>query len=196
MNYSEILQSGKPVSRKTTIALIVLAASWIIAASAQVSIHLPFSPVPVSGQTLAVLLTGWFLGRRWGTLAVAAYLAQGAVGLPFFAGGRSGFAVLLGPTGGYLVGFLAAAYLVGMLSELHQRKSPFQAAGAFLLGNLAIYGFGLIWLVRFVGESQVLQLGLYPFLVGDLVKIVLGIGLVSGGNMVSGYLNSGKDQML
>lgn len=193
MNYTDIFISDKPLSRRTILTLIVLGASWLIAASAQVSVRVPYSPVPVTGQTLAVLLAGWILGRKWGTLAVAAYLAQGAAGLPFFAGGKAGLAVLIGPTGGYLVGFLAAAYLAGMLSELHYRKTAVQAAGALLLGNLVIYAFGLAWLVRFVGEAQVLTMGLFPYLVGDLIKIILGIGLVSGGNALSSFLRAGKD---
>lgn len=108
------------------------------------------------------------------------YLVQGAAGLPIFAGGKSGLVVLLGPTGGYLFGFLAAAFIVGMLSELRYKRSLIQAATALVIGNLIIYLCGLAWLARFVGESQVLQLGLYPFLVGDLLKVVLGIVLVGG----------------
>ena len=130
-----------------------------------------------------------FLGKNRGSASIAAYLAQGAAGLPFFAGGKSGLATLLGPTGGYLFGFLAAAYIVGMLSELRYKRSLFQASSTIIVGNVIIYIFGLVWLARFVGESQVLQLGLYPFLIGDLLKILLGIVLVGG----SSALLSRKD---
>jgi biotin transport system substrate-specific component len=193
MNYTDIFVPSKPVPRNLYRVIVVLAASWLIAVSAQISFRLPFSPVPVSGQTLAVLLTGLFLGRKFGVLAVGAYLFQGAIGLPFFAGGTSGAAVLLGPTGGYLFGFLAAAYTVGMLAELHHMRSPYRAAALLLLGNLIIYAFGLVWLARFVGEAQVLSMGLIPFLVGDLVKIILGVGIASGGSAVSDLIKMNRD---
>jgi biotin transport system substrate-specific component len=184
MNYSDILMPERTLPSRVVNAAIILGASWGIALSAQISISLPFSPVPITGQTLVVLLVGLILGRTRGTAAIAAYLAQGAAGLPLFAGGKSGLATLVGPTGGYLFGFLAAAYIVGMLSELKFKRSIFQAASTLILGNIIIYVFGLFWLARFVGESQVLQLGLYPFLVGDLLKILLGIVLVGGSSVL------------
>lgn len=193
MNYTDIFVPSKPISKNIYRVIIVLAASWLIAASAQVSFRLPFSPIPVSGQTLAVLLTGLFLGRKLGAMAVGAYLFQGGIGLPFFAGGTSGPAVLAGPTGGYLFGFLVAAYTVGMLAELHHMRSPFRAGALLLLGNLIIYAFGLVWLARFVGEAQVLSLGLFPFLVGDLAKILLGVGIASGGSAVSDFIRMNRD---
>ncbi len=184
MNYSDILMPERTLPIRVVNAAIILGASWGIALSAQISISLPFSPVPITGQTLVVLLAGIILGRTRGTAAIAAYLAQGAAGLPLFAGGKSGLTTLLGPTGGYLFGFLAAVYIVGMLSELRFKRSIFQAASTLILGNIIIYVFGLFWLVRFVGESQVLQLGLYPFLIGDLLKIFLGIVLVGGSSVL------------
>ena len=184
MNYSDILMSERTLPSRVVNAAVILGASWGIALSAQISISLPFSPVPITGQTLVVLLVGLLLGRTRGTAAIAAYLAQGAAGLPLFAGGKSGLTTLFGPTGGYLFGFLAAAYIVGMLSELKFKRSVFQAASTLILGNIIIYIFGLFWLARFVGESQVLQLGLYPFLVGDLLKILLGIVLVGGSSVL------------
>ena len=180
MNYSDILVPERSVSNRVANAALILGASWIIAISGQITIYLPFSPVPITGQTLAVLMTGLILGKTLGTASIAAYLVQGAAGLPFFAGGKSGLATLFGPTGGYLFGFLAAVYIVGMLSELRLKRSVIQASSAIVIGNVIIYVFGLVWLARFVGESQVLQLGLYPFLIGDLLKILLGIVLVGG----------------
>jgi len=184
MNYSDILVPERSLPSRVANALIILGASWGIAFSAQISLTIPFSPVPITGQTLAVLLTGLLLGKRRGTAAIVAYLAQGAAGLPFFAGGKSGVVTLFGPTGGYLFGFVAAGYIVGMLSELRFKRSLFQAASSLVLGNIIIYLFGLLWLARFVGESQVLQLGFYPFLVGDLLKILLGVVLVGGSSVL------------
>jgi len=189
MNYSDILIPERSLPNRVVNIAIILGTSWVIAISAQITINLPFSPVPITAQTLAVLLAGLFLGKNRGSASIAAYLAQGAAGLPFFAGGKSGLATLLGPTGGYLFGFLAAAYIVGMLSELRYKRSLFQASSTIIVGNVIIYIFGLVWLARFVGESQVLQLGLYPFLIGDLLKILLGIVLVGG----SSALLSRKD---
>jgi biotin transport system substrate-specific component len=182
MNYTDILHPHNPVHNRYANIVLVLGASWLIALSAQIAFQIPFSPVPVTGQTLVVLLCGLILGKKIAASAVATYLLQGAAGLPFFAGGKSGIATLLGPTGGYLFGFLAAAYIVGMLSELRYNRSPLQAATTLLLGNIVIYLFGLVWLARFSGEAQALQLGLYPFLVGDAVKLGLAILIVSGGS--------------
>ena len=123
MNYSDILIPERSLPNRVVNIAIILGASWIIAISAQITINLPFSPVPITGQTLAVLLAGLILGKNLGAASVAAYLAQGAAGLPFFAGGKSGLATLFGPTGGYLFGFLAAVYIVGMLSELRFKRS-------------------------------------------------------------------------
>ena len=190
MNYSDILVPERSVPNRVVNAALILGASWIIAISAQITIYLPFSPVPITGQTLAVLMAGLILGKTLGTASIAAYLVQGAAGLPFFAGGKSGLATLFGPTGGYLFGFLAAVYIVGMLSELRLKRSVIQASSAIVIGNVIIYVFGLVWLARFVGESQVLQLGLYPFLIGDLLKILLGIVLVGGSSVLFSRSNS------
>lgn len=190
MNYTDIIHPQNPVYKRYANIALALGASWLIALGAQVSLQVPFSPVPVTGQTLIVLLCGLILGKKRAAAAVGAYLLQGAVGLPFFAGGKSGLGILLGPTGGYLFGFLAAAYLVGMLSELRHRRSPFQAGVALLLGNLTIYIFGLAWLVRFTGEAQVLQLGLYPFLVGDALKLALAIVIACGGSWLTDRINN------
>jgi biotin transport system substrate-specific component len=143
----------------------VLAASLLISVSAWVRIPLPFSPVPVTAQTLAILLVGVILGPRHGSWAVLTYLLQGLVGLPVFAGGASGAAVLLGPTGGYLLGFVAAAYVTGWL---HQRG---YGALALIGGNLVIYLLGVSWLALGVGPTAALSLGFLPFIPGDLIKL-------------------------
>ena len=189
MNYSNILQSDKTIPSPLVYILTILLASWIIGVSAQLSIVLPFSPVPITGQTIIVLLIGVLLGKKRAAAAVGLYLAQGAAGLPVFAGGKSGFAVLFGPTGGYLFGFLAAAYVVGCLTELRYDRSILYTAISLLIGNTIIYAFGLIWLVRFVGESQVLSIGLYPFILGDIIKIALGLIGIRGTKMIQGLTN-------
>lgn len=150
---------------------LVLAFSLFNAALAQISIPLPFTPVPITGQTFAVLLTGALLGSRLGFAAILAYLAEGSAGLPFFAGGDHGFATVTGPTGGYLVGFLVAAFVVGWLAERGWDRDVPHAVAAMLVGEVAIYVFGLAWLSRYVPASQVLALGLTPFIPGDAVKI-------------------------
>ena len=190
MNYTDSLLPRKSVSNQVINAALVLGASWLIAISAQISFHIPFSPVPVTGQTLIILLSGIILGKTRGVAAVGLYLLQGAAGLPFFAGGKSGLAALAGPTGGYLFGFLAGVYIVGLLSELRHNRSIFQAATALVVGNIVIYIFGLVWLAQFVGEFQALSLGLYPFLVGDLIKILSGLMIVGGSDTLISRFNS------
>ncbi len=193
MNYTDIHQPIKSVSKKVNQIVLILSASWLIAISAQFSINLPFSPVPITGQTLIVLLIGALLGKNRGTAAVGLYLAQGAAGLPVFAGGKSGLITLFGPTGGYLIGFAAASYVVGILMELRYNKSLLYTGFSLLVGNLIIYTFGLLWLAKFVGESQALQLGLFPFLVGDLLKILLGVTILgSSQKIISRYMSRDK----
>ncbi len=162
-------------------ALLILAGSVLISLMAQVAIPLPFTPVPVTGQTFAVLLVGAMLGSRRGMWAVALYLAKGLLGLPVFAGGTSGLARLLGPTGGYLLGFVAAAGLTGYLCERGWDRRIPTAALAMLAGNAAIYLFGLPWLAGFVGPDKAPALGLWPFIPGDLLKIALASFLLPTG---------------
>ena len=151
---------------------LVIGGSVVIALSAQLRIDLPFSPVPVTGQTFAVLLVGAALGSRLGLASVVAYLAEGGAGAPVFAGGTSGPAILIGPTGGYLAGFALAAFLVGRFAERGWDRQLATAVPAMLVGEVAIYALGLPWLARFVG-GQVIAAGLAPFIVGDLYKLVL-----------------------
>ena len=153
--------------------LLILGGSLLVALSAQLQIVLPSSPVPVTGQTFVVLLLAALYGSRRGPATVATYLALGAMGLPVFAGGAFGVARLLGPTAGYLAGFVAAAFAVGLLSERGWDRKPWTAAASMTLGNLIIYATGLIWLSRFVGWHAVLATGLLPFMVGDALKIAL-----------------------
>lgn len=152
--------------------LLVTGGSLLVALFAQVRIPLPFTPVPLTGQTFAVLLVGALLGARRGAWSLALYLLQGALGAPVFAGGKAGLVHLFGPTGGYLLGFLVAAWLVGWLAERGgERRLPVSLL-TFLLGEGVIYLFGLPWLALFVGWERVLVTGLFPFLPGDLIKAI------------------------
>jgi len=152
--------------------VLVLAGSALIGLAAQVRIPLPFSPVPVTGQTFAVLLVAAALGRL-GLASVIAYLIEGAVGLPVFAGGGFGVATIVGPTGGYLIGFALAAAIVGSAAERGWDRHLLTALAAMFIGEVAIYACGLGWLARFPLPVSLVDAGLIPFIPGDLVKMVL-----------------------
>jgi biotin transport system substrate-specific component len=159
---------------------LVIAGSLFVALLAQVSLPLPFTVVPITGQTLAVALAAAFLGSRRGTLALLTYLAEGAAGLPFWAGGASGWLKLVGPTGGYLIGFVVAAFVVGLLCEKGWDRHLITAALAFLLGDAIVFLFGLAGLARFVPSNQLFMQGLVPFIPGDLIKITLASLVTTG----------------
>jgi len=155
-------------------ALIALAASLLLWASAKARIDI--GVVPVTLQTLAVLALGAALGPRLAAAAVVAYLAQGALGLPVFAGTPEkgvGLAYMAGPTGGYLVGFLIAAVGIGWLAERGADRSPLRMFLAMLAASALIYVPGVLWLSAFVGLKQSVALGVAPFLIGDVVKAAL-----------------------
>ena len=154
-------------------ALLIAGASVATALAAQIAIPLPWTPVPVTGQSFAVLLTGMVLGSRRGFLALALYLAEGAFGLPVFAGGGAGAALLLGPTGGYLIAFPLAAALTGFLAERGWDRRLLSTLAAMLIGSSVIFAGGLAWLARFVPPGQLLVTGLIPFIPGDVVKALL-----------------------
>ncbi len=162
--------------------LLVLGGSLFTALMARITIPLPFTPVPITGQTLAVLLVGAALGSRRGALSMAAYVLEGALGLPVFAGGTAGLRRLTGPTGGYLIGFIAAAFVTGWLAERGWDRRPLWTALAMLIGNAVIYLFGLPWLAMFLGgfagPKGALALGLLPFIPGDLLKLALAAFLL------------------
>jgi len=170
-------------------AALASTAAYVLALSAQLRVTVPFSPVPITGQTLVVLLIGALLGRRRGLMAVGTYLVGGAVGLPLFAGGR-----LVGPTGGYLLGFVASVWVVSTLmarrsAGLWAGKSKSRVVGvvpALLAGSLVIYALGLPWLALYVGWERVLAQGLLPFAVGDALKLACAVGIVAVRNRLSG----------
>ncbi|MGA1053483.1 MAG: biotin transporter BioY [Ilumatobacteraceae bacterium] len=168
-----------PAIRSRT-AVLVLAGALVTAAAAQVQIPLGFTPVPISGQTFAVLLVASTLGARRAVASQSLYWLLGAIGLPFYAGGQSGWTAATGSTFGYFVGFVVAAALVGSLAERGHDRTLLGSAAAMGIGTIAIYVFGITWLARdldvplFSGDGHdAFSYGLAPFLIGDLVKLIL-----------------------
>lgn len=164
-----------------TDAALVIAGAALTAALAQVAI--PLWPVPITGQTLAVLLVGGTLGTVRGSLAMVLYALVGALGAPIFSDASAGWNVLLGPTGGYIVGFVLAAALTGWLAE---RKWDHRFLGgmvSYLAGSAIVFAVGLPWLGFTMGFSveQTLAGGLYPFIIGGVIKAVIAAGLIRAG---------------
>lgn len=162
-------------TRARHLALILIGTA-LIALSARIYILIPGNPVPLTGQTFGVLLTAGALGFRRGLAASTLYVLIGVAGLPVFAEGKHGLAILLGPTGGYLIGFVLASALVGRLAELGWDRNIFGGIGAMLIGMAAIYAIGVPWLAYtyFEGDlGQGIATGLTPYLLWDAVKLVL-----------------------
>lgn len=155
-------------------ALGVVGFALLTAVAAQIRFHLPFTPVPVTGQTFAVLLTGAALGMRAGAASQALYLALGLIGLPVYTDFEGGWHAATGSTGGYLVGFVVAAAVVGALAERRQDRSFLTSVPAMLAGTAIIYTLGALWLAHHldVSLSKAVELGVSPFLIGDAVKLV------------------------
>jgi len=155
--------------------------SLFIAACAQFTIHI--GPIPITGQSFAVLLTGALLGSRLGTAAVIAYLIEGAIGLPFFApGGAPGILRFLGPTGGYLVAFPAAAFITGAFAENGWDRRFLTAAAAMSIGSIVILLAGWSWLVVLhTPPVAAFNAGVKPFLLGDVVKVILAAAVLPTG---------------
>lgn len=161
-----------PALRHAALALGGTVLLWLSS-----KIQLPLYPVPVTMQTLVVLVLGVAYGWRLGVATMALYLVEGAVGLPVFAGGWSeggGYHLLFGPTGGYLFGFIVAAGVCGRLAERGWDRNLWTAGAAMVIGNLVIYAMGLAWLALQIGAADAVKYGLMPFLLGDALKIVLG----------------------
>jgi biotin transport system substrate-specific component len=152
-------------------ALLAVLGSLFIAICAQITIHLPL--VPITMQTFAVLAVGAAFGMRLGAATLALYVLEGTLGLPVFAEFRAGPAVLMGPTGGYLIGFIIAGALVGWFAERGYDRRVLTMFGVMMLGAAVLYIPGLLWLAQYTGYDKVLELGLYPFLWGDLLKAAL-----------------------
>jgi biotin transport system substrate-specific component len=153
---------------------LIVTGSLLLALLAQISIPLPFTPVPLTGQTFGVLLVAAALGSKRGILSMILYILEGALGLPFFAGGSSGWHVLVGATAGYLLGFVFAAYVIGLLAEHGLEITIHTSFVPFIAGTLVIYLFGVAWLAVVLGSiGKAILAGLLPFLVGDVIKLIL-----------------------
>ncbi len=156
----------------------------LTAVGAYIQVPIPFSPVPVTLQVFFVLLAGSMLKRKWGSLSMIVYTLLGIAGLPVFAGGSSGMGVLLGPTGGYIIGFILAAYTIGKLSEKAENTNK---SGLFInalnmsAGILVIYACGFIqlMLVAEVGLGTALAFGVIPFLPGEIIKVAVAAYIAS-----------------
>jgi biotin transporter BioY len=142
---------------------------------------IPIGPVPITGQSFAVLLTGALLGSRLGAAAMTIYVIEGASGLPFFYGGNGGLQHLLGPTGGYLVAFPAAAFVTGAFAEHGWDKRYVTAVAAMATGSLVIMLGGWAWLSQFMPPVAAFHLGVSKFIIGDIVKILLAAAVLPSG---------------
>ena len=170
---SRVLGGAVLPRHHVTTGVLVVGFALLTAAAAQIRIPLPFTPVPITGQTFAVLLSGAVLGGTAGAASQALYVLAGLV-LPFYAGGASGWTHATGATGGFLIGFVAAAWIVGALAERSQDRNVITAIPAFLTGTVVIYLVGVPWLANVLGVSwtTAIEQGMAPFVVGDLLKIV------------------------
>ena len=173
---------GKRTNDLVYVLLTSIIGSFLLAISSKVQI--PLTPVPVTLQTLVLLVMSMFLGWRGAVGATSFYLLQGAFGLPVFAHG-GGIIILFGPTGGYLFGFLIASIVVGYLAERGWDKSVVLTFTSMTIGTLVIYLFGVIWLSYLKDLNTALIFGLLPFITPDILKICLGTCLVSAGWEIS-----------
>ncbi len=181
LTYADVLRPSQKVRGLVYDAILVLTGSLLLALSAQVAVNLPFSPVPVTAQTLVVLLLGALLGSKRAVATVLLYLAEGFAGLPVFSQGKATLAVMVGPTGGYLFGFVIAAYVVGFLAENKWDRRVSTTIMAMLIGNLIIYYFGALWLTFMIGPTAALVTGVLAFIPGDIIKIAIAAVLLPAG---------------
>jgi len=176
LTYDKELITRKSIAAAIGVVFFVLAT----ALGAYVRIPVAGSPVPITLQTFFVLLSGAVLGRKLGTISQAAYLALGAIGLPVFQGASFGLSYLLGPTGGYLIGFVAAAYVTGRILD-SANTSMTRAIISFAAGSLIIYAFGMLWLISLYGMSatHAALAGALPFVPGDMAKVLVAAVIYS-----------------
>ena len=180
ISFVDALWPARGAPRMVRAVLFAVVGSALLTLSAKLQV--PFYPVPMTMQTLVVLLIGLAFGAGLGVATVLLYLAEGALGLPVFAGTPEkgiGLAYMLGPTGGYLVGFVLAAAITGWIAE--HRRDTAGLALAVVAGMIAIYAPGVLWLAHIVGFGPALELGLVPFVWGDLLKAALAFALALGG---------------
>ena len=162
--------------------LLAFAFAGLTGIGAQAKLYLPFTPVPITGQVLFVLLSGALLGRNWGALSMALYAALGAVGVPWFAGGRAGVDVLLGATGGYILGFVAAAYLIGYFTDTYVSSRGIAPQLSLMFAGIGVvYALGALQLayVAKLSLSEALAKGVLPFIPGDIVKALAAVAVTT-----------------
>ena len=165
--------------------LTILIGSLSIGLLAQVSVPIPFSPVPITGQTIGVVLAGSLLGSRNGTLCIVLYLMEGSLGLPVFANMKAGAHVLFGTTGGYLWSFIIAAFLMGYFKEKQFINNPFSCFVACFVATTIILLVGAFYLSFIIGDMKKgLAMGLYPFLVGDIIKSFVCASIIQGSRKI------------
>ncbi|MGC6497356.1 MAG: biotin transporter BioY [Candidatus Puniceispirillaceae bacterium] len=172
------IAGDRRISRLLAQLVFILAGGTLLAASAQFKVMVPPSPVPITGQTLVVLMIGMAFGPRLGAITVIAYILAGLRGLPVFAGGGAGLPVLVGTSGGYLVGFVAAAFVIGLLAQRGMDRSILRTALAMVVGTLVIYLFGFAWLASLIGMEKAFLFGIQPYLWGDAMKLVVAACLM------------------
>ena len=158
--------------------MVVLASLMAAMTAVGAYIYVPIGPVPIILSTLFAILSGLLLGSRWGSASMALYLLVGAIGLPVFAGGKGGFAHFLGPTGGYLFGYLVASWITGFISERSQGRMILDIF-AVITGSLTLYALGVPWLkmVTQMSWTKALMVGVLHFLIGDAIKASVVLGL-------------------
>jgi biotin transport system substrate-specific component len=161
---------------------LALAGSLLLAVSAKIQV--PFYPVPMTLQTLVVLLLGAALGARLAAASVALYLIEGLLGLPVFAGATAGPVYMAGPTGGFLVGFLVAAALIGFAADRRWDRSWIRLLASLSLGHAVVFAFGFLWLSHFIGAEKAFAAGVAPFALATIVKTLLAVALVGAGRRV------------
>lgn len=173
-----IQRLGSKVSPLLIEAFFICAGLWTLVLAGQFRFHLPWTPVPVTAQTLVVLLIGATYNLRMSMITLSAYLVGGGLGLPFFAAGAAGWAVFAGPTGGYLLGFFASAFVLSYLRTRGWDQKFKTSWPLFYLGHTCIFLFGVSWLSIHVGWVKAFQLGFVPFLPGEVIKTSLAAGLL------------------
>ena len=172
------IDGNRRMSRLLAQLVFILAGGTLLAASPQFNVMVPPSPVPITGQTLVVLMIGMAFGPRLGAITILAYILAGLCGLPVFAGGGAGVSVLVGPSGGYLVGFVAAAFVIGLLTQRGMDRSILRIALAIVVGTLVICFFGFAWLASLIGMGKAFLFGIQPYLWADAMKLVVAASLM------------------
>lgn len=170
------MSANQSVSLRMTVYASLFAALVIV--GGYISFPVPLSPVPVVLSDFFVLLAGMFLGSAWGLAGIGLFMFLGVLGFPVFAGGKAGLAVILGPTGGFLIGFLACVFIVGLISG-KGKSSVIKDLAALIAGNAILYAFGVIWLKVMLNITwdKALVMGLIPFIPGMVIKIIAALAL-------------------